>query len=62
MNQEDSPKKIIRMKEIMRLFFKYEVDVLPVVDKKDKFKGFVDKNLVLQDATDSTFIEKPFSK
>lgn len=60
--KENIPKKIIKMKEIMRLFFKYEVDVIPVIDNKNKFKGFLDKNLIIQDATDSGFIEKSFFK
>ena len=53
---------IIRMKDIMRLFFKYDIDALPLLDKKDKFKGFINKDIIIQDATDSEYIDRPFSK
>ncbi len=52
----------IKMKDIIRLFFKYDIDALPLLDKKDKFKGFINKDIIIQDATDSEYIDKPFSK
>ncbi len=51
MNQGTIDPKIIKIKDIMRLFFKYDIDALPVLDKKNKFKGLIDKNLIIQDAT-----------
>ncbi len=62
MEQKSNSRKVIKMKEIMRLFFKYDIEVLPVVDGRDKFKGFINKNLIIQNATDSGFIDKLFPK
>ncbi len=62
MEQGTTDPKIIKIKDIMRLFFKYDIDALPVLDKKNKFKGIINKNLIIQDATDSEFIGKLFSR
>lgn len=59
---ETASNKIVKMKEIMRLFLKYETDILPIVDKKKKFKGFIYKNIIIHDAVDAGYIEKPFAK
>lgn len=55
-------KKIIKMKDIIRLFFKYDVEFIPVLDKKNKFVGLIKKDLLIQDATEGEFIERPFMK
>jgi len=54
--------KAVRMSEIMRLFYKYGVDAIPVLDKKGKLQGLLDKKLVLHDADDAQSIDKPFYK
>jgi len=50
--------KAVRMSEIMRLFYKYGVDAIPVLDKKGKLQGLLDKKLVLHDADDAQSIDK----
>ena len=62
MEQIANTKKNIRIKDIMRLFFKYEIDSLPVLDKKNNFKGLINKEAIIRDATDAGFIDKSFSK
>ncbi len=62
MEQGSNTKKNIKMKDILRLFFKYEIDSLPVLDKKSSFKGLINKDTIIQDATNGGFIDKPFSK
>ncbi len=62
MEQEKNNIKIVKMKDIIRLFFKFDIDYIPIIDKDKKLKGLVDKKLIIQDAADTVFIEKPFSK
>ncbi|MDD5065965.1 MAG: helix-turn-helix domain-containing protein [bacterium] len=59
---EKANTRIIKVKDIMRLFFKYDMDHIPVIDKSKKLKGLLDKKLIIQDATDTTFIDRPFPR
>ncbi len=53
--------KNIKIKDIMRLFFKYDIDFLPVIDGRNKLRGFIFKNSLINDATETDFINKTFS-
>lgn len=59
---EKSEVKIIKVKDIMRLFLKYDVDYIPIIDNAKKLKGLIDKNLIIQKAVDGPSIDKPFFK
>lgn len=59
---EKTAPRAIKIKDIMRLFFKYDIDQLPVIDRGKRLKGLVDKKLIIQDATDPVFIERPFAR
>lgn len=54
-------KKNIKVTDIIRLFFKHDVDILPIIDSKNTFKGLILKRDLIDHSGDITFIEKSFS-
>ncbi|MBN1899095.1 MAG: hypothetical protein JW827_09980 [Spirochaetes bacterium] len=53
--------KNAKIKDIIRLFFQYDIEAFPIVDKSNQFKGLVFKHEVINHAGEVSFIEKPFS-
>jgi len=53
--------KTAKIADIIRLFFKYEIDFIPVIDSKNSFKGLILKNDLIDNSGDLSFIEKSFT-
>ena len=58
MKQVEKKRKKKKIKEIIRLFFKYEVDILPVIDNKGRIKGLLYRNRIIEKAISPDFIDK----
>jgi len=59
--KEVKHKKGAKIKDIIRLFFKYDIDAIPVVDNKNNFKGLIFKKNIIEYSGEVAFIEKSFS-
>lgn len=59
--REVKSKKGAKIKDIIRLFFKYDIDAIPVIDNKNNFKGLIFKKNIIEYAGEVAFIEKSFS-
>ncbi len=61
MEHTKKTKKGAKIKDIIRLFFKYDINAIPVVDNRNLFKGLIFKQEIIDNAGEISFIEKPFS-
>ncbi len=50
-----------KFKDIIRIFFQYDIEALPVIDNRNKLRGLIFKNDIIDNAGEISFIDKNFT-